>query len=52
MSKDKIERLVPFTPDMVDEIKETAEEDGRAFKHQAAALIREALATRRKKSNA
>lgn len=46
MSQDEFERLIPFTPDLADKIKEMAREDGRAFKRQVAALVKEAVEAR------
>lgn len=41
-----IERQIPFSPDDLEVIKEIGKQEGRAFKHQAAQLIKEALAAR------
>ncbi len=40
------ERQIPFTDEQMTEIKAQGRDDGRAFKWQAAQLIKEALAAR------
>lgn len=42
-----IERQIPFTPEEMKIIKAIGEDEGRAFKYQAAQLIKEALLTRK-----
>ena len=44
------ERQVPFTPEIFDAVEETRHEDGRSFKWQAAALIKEAIEARQAKA--
>lgn len=46
------ERQIPFTDEQMEEIKEMGKSEGRAFKWQAAALIKEAIVARKKKRNA
>lgn len=45
---DMKERRIPFTDELFDEVERLAQEEGRAFKYQAAQLIREAVEARAK----
>ena len=50
--KNTNQRQIPFTDDEMAEIKSIGQEEGRVFKQQAAQLIKEALAARKRKARA